>query len=67
MERRYVESIFLNSPLPEDSYLLRLPAVRAIGDREHQLPFDADVTFLVGGERQRQVHAPGGHRPVLRL
>ena len=48
MERRYVESIFLNSPLPEDSYLLRLPAVRAIGDREHQLPFDADVTFLVG-------------------
>ena len=48
MDRRYIESVFLNSPLPEGSYLRCLPAIRAIGDRERQLPLDADVTFLVG-------------------
>ena len=48
MERRYVESIFLNSPLPEDSYLHALPAVQALEGREKRLSFDADVTFLVG-------------------
>ena len=48
MTRRYIDRIFLNKPLPPDSYLAALPAVRALGDREHPLPFSADVTFLVG-------------------
>ena len=43
-----MESIFLNTALPEDSYLSRLPAMQAIGGRDRQLLFDADVTFLVG-------------------
>ncbi len=48
MERRYIEGIFLSSPLPPDSYLSRLPALQALGGREGRLSFDADVTFLVG-------------------
>jgi len=48
MGTRYVESVHLNAPLPRDSYLAALPALRALGDREHRLSFDADVTFLVG-------------------
>ena len=44
----YIEGIFLNSPLPGNSYLSALPAVGAIGDREHRLRFTAPVTFLVG-------------------
>lgn len=48
MTRRYIDRIFLNKPLPPDSYLAALPAVRALGNREHPLSFSADVTFLVG-------------------
>ena len=48
MTRRYIDRVFLSRPIPEDSYLSSLPAVRALGDREHPLPFPADVTFLVG-------------------
>ena len=49
MDRRYAERLYLNAPLPEDSYLAALPALRALSDRGRDgLPFDADVTFLVG-------------------
>ena len=48
MTRRYIDRIFLNKPLPADSYLAALPAVRALGDRDHPLKIPADVTFLVG-------------------
>lgn len=48
MDGRYVDSIYLHTPPPEDSYLSRLPAVQALGSREERLPMDADVTFLVG-------------------
>ena len=48
MSTTFIEGIYLNAPLPEDSYLAALPAVRAIGDREHRLRFDGPVTFLVG-------------------
>ena len=48
MPRRYIDRIYLREPVPADSYLSALPAVRALGDREHPLLFPADVTFLVG-------------------
>ena len=48
MPRRYIDRIYLREPVPADSYLSVLPAVRALGDREHPLLFPADVTFLVG-------------------
>lgn len=49
MDRRYIDNIYLNEPIPADSYLAALPAVRALaGGREQPLPFPADVTFLVG-------------------
>ena len=48
MNRRYIDRVYLNEPVPKDSYLSALPAVRALGDREHPLRFPADVTFLVG-------------------
>ena len=48
MSRRYIDRIYLREPVPADSYLSALPAVRALGDREHPLLFPADVTFLVG-------------------
>ena len=49
MDRRYAERLYLNTPLPEDSYLAALPALRALADRGRDgLLFDADVTFLVG-------------------
>ena len=47
MNRRYIESIFLNAPIPDDSYLAALPSVRAlVGDTRLSLP--ADVTFFIG-------------------
>lgn len=48
MDGRYIEGIYLREPLPEDSYLRALPAVRALEGRESPLAFDAPVTFLVG-------------------
>ena len=48
MPRRYIDRIYLREPVPADSYLSALPAVRALGDREHPLLFPAGVTFLVG-------------------
>ena len=49
MDRRYAERLYLNTPLPEDSYLAALPALRALAARGRDgLLFDADVTFLVG-------------------
>lgn len=47
MSRKYVERVFLREPLPERSYLNRLPAVQAL-DRATPLKFPSDVTFLVG-------------------
>ena len=48
MDRRYIDRIYLNQPVPADSYLAALPAVRALGGRDHPLTFPAPVTFLVG-------------------
>lgn len=49
MDRRYLRSVFLNGPLPQDSYLAQLPALRALaGGRDSALEFPADVTFLIG-------------------
>ncbi len=48
MDGKYIESVYLSSPLPEGSYLRALPAVRALEGREHRLTFDSDVTFFVG-------------------
>ena len=48
MDRRYIDRIYLNQPVPADSYLASLPAVRALGGRDHPLTFPAPVTFLVG-------------------
>ncbi len=48
LPRRYLDRIYLREPVPKDSYLAALPAVQALGDREHPLRFPADVTFLVG-------------------
>ena len=48
MDRRYIDRIYLNQPVPADSYLAALPAVRALGGRDRPLTFPAPVTFLVG-------------------
>ena len=48
MDRRYIDRIYLKQPVPADSYLAALPAVRALGGRDHPLTFPAPVTFLVG-------------------
>ena len=48
MDRRYIDRIYLNQPVPADSYLAALPAVRALGGRDHPLTFPAPVTCLVG-------------------
>lgn len=44
---RYISSIRLSSPLPEDSYLARLPVVRHLA-QGGPLDFTQPVTFLVG-------------------
>ena len=46
MSTLYAESVFLRRSLPERSYLNALPAVNWL--KEHRLPLDATVTFLVG-------------------
>lgn len=48
MTRRYLDRVYLREPVPAGSYLAALPAVRALGDREHPLKIPAPVTFLVG-------------------
>ena len=48
MTHRYLDRVYLREPVPAGSYLAALPAVRALGDREHPLKIPADVTFLVG-------------------
>lgn len=47
MDRRYLRSVFLNAPLPQDSYLAQLPALRGLAGGQ-VLDFPADVTFLIG-------------------
>ncbi len=47
MNRTFLRQVFLRRPLPEDSYLNRIPAVRWLGDGG-RLDFNAPVTFLVG-------------------
>lgn len=45
----YLDRVFLRHPVPADSYLSRLPAVRALAERgEEGLSFSSPVTFLVG-------------------
>ena len=47
MDENYIGSVKLTRPLPEDSYLRELPAVRYLM-RKKELPFSRPVTFLVG-------------------
>ena len=35
MTHRYLDRVYLREPVPAGSYLAALPAVRALGDREH--------------------------------
>lgn len=45
----YLDRVFLRRPVDRDSYLSRLPAVRALAERgEAGLTFPTPVTFLVG-------------------
>lgn len=47
MNRHYIQEIFLKEPLPPDSYLNTLPAVKVLLEG-NRLAFPKDVTFLVG-------------------
>ena len=47
MNRRYIQEVFLKRPLPADSYLNTIPAVRYL-QKGNRLAFPKDVTFLVG-------------------
>ena len=47
MTKGYIREIFLNRPLPEDSYLATLPALAPLRAGE-RLDLNAPVTFLVG-------------------
>lgn len=47
MNRHYIQEVFLKEPLPPDSYLNTLPAVRVLLEG-NRLAFPKDVTFLVG-------------------
>lgn len=45
----YLDRVFLRRPVTPDSYLSRLPAVRALAERgESGMTFSSPVTFLVG-------------------
>lgn len=45
----YLDRVYLRRPVDRDSYLSRLPAVRALAERgEEGLSFSSPVTFLVG-------------------
>lgn len=46
MVRLFIRQVVLNSPVPESSYLSRLPVVRFL--QKHELNFSSPVTFLVG-------------------
>ena len=46
MNRNYIRGVRLKDAPPEDSYLSRLPVVRALAERE--LTLDRPVTFFVG-------------------
>lgn len=45
--KQYISSVRLSSPLPQDSYLATLPAVRHLALRG-SIEFHSPVTFLVG-------------------
>jgi predicted ATPase len=47
MDRKYIGSVRLNSPVDEDSYLHDLPVVSSL-EQIQELTFSKDVTFLVG-------------------
>lgn len=47
MDKNYISSIKISKPLPEESYLNSLPAVRSL-IRQGGLSFEKPVTFLVG-------------------
>lgn len=47
MDRKYIRSVYLNTELPEDSYLRDVPAVKHLAEKGG-LEFTGDVTFLVG-------------------
>lgn len=47
MERHYISSVRLSSPVDEESYLHNLPVVRCLAQMD-ALTFSRDVTFLVG-------------------
>lgn len=47
MDENYISSIKISKPLPEESYLNSLPAVRSL-IRQGGLSFENPVTFLVG-------------------
>ena len=53
MSRRYIDRIYLREPVPADSYLSALPAVRALGDRSTFSFRRRDLSG--GGERHGQV------------
>lgn len=47
MDENYISSVKISKPLPEESYLNSLPAVRSL-IRQGGLSFEKPVTFLVG-------------------
>ena len=47
MERKYIESVFLDKPLDKDSYLQNIPAVKYLIDG-NEINFNSDVTVIVG-------------------
>lgn len=47
MDRKYINSVVLNKPLEEDSYLYHLPAIKYLAENK-EISFTKDVTFFVG-------------------
>lgn len=47
MEQNYINSVWISSPIPENSYLHNLPIVRHL-KKKGSLYFFKDITFLVG-------------------
>ena len=46
-ERNYIESIYLNSKIPKDSYLKNIAAIRFL-EKAEEINFNKKVTFFVG-------------------